>query len=145
MKYYRYMSFEEFHDMGLGLTIVGHQFPNNRTASSGVCFLGEKTLIESNTNRQDSPVYYSALDCYSFMSGIVSSDVLVEFEVEDGIMTESWGIYADPIDYSDWYSIISVVEYCIPYYDRELITPVRYCVDVSTHRRGTTPVWYNYH
>lgn len=146
MKYYRFMSFEEFHKMGLGLPIVGHEFPDNRTMSSGVCFLGEWTLIESAIDERGNPVQYSALDCYdAFLGGIVSSDVLVEFEVEDGIMSESWGIYADPINYWDWYARISIVEYCTPYYDRELITPVRYCVDVDTYRRGTAPVWYDYH
>lgn len=109
MKYYRYMSEKELNKLLKGDIIEG-RIHKARTSSVGVCFLGEST----NVHGAD----WNAIECYEFLSGIVSSDVLVEFDTEIKL-NESWGIYADPAPYSGWFDTISITEYCIGSYSLE--------------------------
>lgn len=118
MKVYRYMSFHEFNLMEAGVTIVGRSYHDANTDSVGVCFLPELTYVRDGEA-------WTADKCLEFMSGIVTNDVLVEFETNE-TMTESWGEYADP--YGDYDDTISIMELCIPQYNRSSMIPVRYAM-----------------
>lgn len=104
------------------------KFSKNRTNSEGFCFLGEKTAI-SNMKIQKK-VYFSPLACNSFLYGIVSNFVIVEFEVPKSSMAlikESHGIYADPFA-KDFNAVICITEFNMPEYDDEILHPTKYCL-----------------
>lgn len=143
MKLYRYMSAQEFNDLCIGMDMVNEN-PHEccATNSIGFCFLGEHTK-EHYGDRVFSPT-----DCYDFLSGIVSPDVLVEFDAPDDAVSESYGTYADPDDYDcDLFNIarIGITEYCTTHYSRDTFRPLRYCIPY--HYRGAYPaeeaIWYN--
>lgn len=138
MKLYRYMSIEEFNYVCLGLDMVNkNRHKYCRTGSVGFCFLGEHTK-ELYGDRVFSPD-----GCYRFLSGIVSRDVLVEFDAPDGAVSESYGTYADPDDYNcDLFdgALISITEYCTTHYSRDTFRPMRYCIPDPWAREF---VWYN--
>ena len=123
MKYYRYMSFAEFVTILQGGTIESSGRCNRcRTTSNGVCFLGEHTDVKGHD--------YSAIDCFEFLSGIVSEDILVEFEA-DLMPMNGIGCYAIPehlcSDYAErFYGKMSVQEYYVHSYSRSTFTPVAY-------------------
>lgn len=125
MKVYRFMSFKEFNKMLAGVPIVGRKSFNARTSSSGICFLPEVVKFNSSDGEEYE---FCPSACFCFLNGIVSSDVLVEFET-DREFQESYGIYADPC--GSYYDCICIRELCIPEYDREILIPLRYCVDVA--------------
>lgn len=134
MKYYRYMSTKEFSLLCAGCDIKGKSSFKARTNSMGVCFLAEKTEAVTEDNRLE---HYTPETAFRFLSGIVSEDVLVEFETETEL-SESWGIYADPQSpYFD--GTMTVTEYNIPFYNRDIMHPVRYTI--PTYRNKW--VWYN--
>lgn len=144
MKFYRYMSLEEFAKLSNGCDICGHKHHARRTSSNGVCFLGEHTTFVSYWDYDDAKEYtFSALDCYSFLSGIVSSDVLVEFEADSNILTESYGLYADPIN-MDYDTIIDIKEYCISMYNRDIMHPIRYTLGDSDGKFTDNSIWYDF-
>ena len=151
MKLFRYMSIREFSMMSSGCDIVGKSdFSNCRTNSAGICFLGEETRFTSHIEvyREKTDSFeteevrscYSPINCLAFLSGIVSEDVLVEFEVEnpDGLR-ESFGVYADPVN-GDYDAVICITEYCIDSYNRDVFVPTRYAM-VSDYRSA---VWYDF-
>lgn len=84
-------------------------------------------------------IEFSPEQCYSFLRGIVSDDLLVEFEVESSEIKESEGTYSNPIDQDD---LIDIVEYCADDYDRDRFVPLRYAVqkDVFSNKFD----WYNF-
>lgn len=115
MKIYRYMSNREFTLLMSGETIVGpKQFAAN-TSSTGVCFLPEqiRTASENEYNPTLSPC-----EAFKYLSGIVSSDKLVEFEVNPGMESKfrkSYGRYASL--YGGWDDRMGADEICTPYFD----------------------------
>lgn len=120
---FRYMSEKEFYLVTSGNVIVGKRHFRARTNSSGVCFLPSEVEFYSNGIKYQ----FTPEQCFEFMSGIVCDEVLVKFEVIDADLTESYGVYADPIDLG-WFSRITITELCIPYYDMEMLKPVAYAV-----------------
>ena len=74
-KYYRYMSFDEFSKLASGCDIIGKRHHKARTSSSGICFLGEYTVI--NSDNAISQFTFSPEQCLNFLLGIVTNDVLV--------------------------------------------------------------------
>ena len=125
MKVYRYMSLKEFSKMSAGCDIVGKVFHAAHTTGHGVFFLPETCG-------------YAPERFLDFLSGIVTSDVMVEFEVNCPY-DDSYGTYADP-DNWDWYSTITVHEVCVEKYNRDEMIPVRYYIpDDYFGNHGT---WY---
>ena len=120
---FRYMSEKEFNLVTSGNVIVGKRYFKARTNSSGVCFLPDRVKFHSDGIEYE----FSPEQCFEFMSGIVCDEVLVKFEVVDADLTESYGVYADPIN-QDWFARISIKELCIPYYDRDMLKPVAQAV-----------------
>lgn len=136
MRYYRYMSIEEMRLMACGVDIIGHRHDDALTSSRGVCFLGEKTLVESTNDSFE----FSPVQCYEFLAGIVSKDVLVEFE-SDMQLKHTVGVYASPFS-DDWDDMALADEYCIPSYNREIMRPVRYTVDFGYYSKNTQ--WWDF-
>lgn len=135
MKFYRYMSMKEFQKMSAGCDIFGKNSFKARTNSEGVCFLGENTLVDDRD--------FSPIQCYIFLNGIVSSDILVEFEAADGVeLEEAFGIYADP--YGDYYDCMSITEYNLPMYNRDIMRPVRYCMG-NPYGFSVRDEWYEFY
>ena len=125
MKVFRFMSMREFDKMNAYCPITGKKSFAARTKSTGVCFMSEEDY---------QPNY-----AYAFLKGIVSADIVVEFEVDPSELTESWGIYADPL--GDYFDTIEAREYCAPSYDRERFVPVRYGIP-RLYNRGID--WYTF-
>lgn len=127
-KFYRYMSMSEFDKLMLGLTIHGKSKFNARTNSTGICFLGEHTeIVSTNEDGETTTVDFSPLDCYRFLGGIVSNNILVEFEADTTILSATTGVYADPLN-MDEYARVSITEYCIPEYNNSVMRPLAYCL-----------------
>lgn len=130
MKLFRYMSEREFALLTAGVEIVGKRRFNARTTSSGVCFLAETVEIF----RDSHDLTVSPQWCFKFLHGVVSGDVLVEFECDaPERVRESEGIYADPL--GDYYDTLAAVEFCTPRYDRTWMRPVAYYVYSNDWRR----------
>lgn len=122
--YYRWMSFKEFNKMSAGCDIVGRQYHNARTSSRGVCFLPERTIFMAS----DGKAYgYAPQETERFLSGIVTRDVLVGFQ-ENVTLTPAVATYADPENTWDYYARISIVEYNLPHYNRDMMVPVTYYI-----------------
>lgn len=134
MKAYRYMSMKEFTKMSSGCSMTNlSTFNNCRTNSVGFCFLPEEVLCI----RFEDSYTMSPEEALAFLRGIVSDDVLVEFEAPEECFQKSEGIYADP--FGDYYDRILVEELCASEYDRDKFVPLRYamvCYD------GVT--WYTF-
>ena len=139
MKVYRYMGMVEFNHMLWGADIIGrNSFENMRTTSDGVCFLTE--TVEGKTDFGEE-ISYSAVDAYWFLMGIVSDDVLVEFEVADDFFNHTYGNYCHaPFNDCD----MTIGELCTPYYNRDICKPLRYCVP-DIYRDGNSPHWFDCH
>lgn len=139
MKVYRYMSFREFQLVTSGVELVynSNRWAGARTSSQGYCFLGEDTTVRSSVERlnpetdeleEAEPVEFDPIGCYSFLAGIVSKDVLVEFEVtKTSNLQESSGVYADP--FGGWSDYCEVTEYCTQSYSRDSLVPTKYTCD----------------
>ena len=94
MKLYRYMSIEEFIKMcgGIHLTYTGILTENITgllTNSIGFCFLGENTTFVVNGMTEEGfelgTYTYTPENCEWFLGGVVSPDILVEFQATDDI------------------------------------------------------------
>lgn len=134
MKFYRFMSEREFIKMSAGCPMTNNNpHSNRRTASVGFCFLGEKT-------EDDNGNVYTPESCIEFLSGIVSSDILVEFEGNEDVLNESYGVYANPMT-SDWDDFITIPEYCTCEYDREMLVPTRYAIPGKRYHEYE---WYSF-
>lgn len=113
-KLYRYMSIYEFLKMSIGNKIqpLSDYSKTKKTSSKGICFLGEKSF-DSDDYFRETPE-----SCRSFLGGIVSKDILVEFELENPEdITESFGVYD---------TVGKIPEYWLESYDKNKITPLRY-------------------
>jgi len=106
MTVFRYMSFEEFNDFKIGKTLVNHTDHSKEhcTNSKGFCFLDECD--------------HSPESAYEFLSGIVSDDVCVRFEVDDELLTMAYGTYADPFG-NNWNDNMTIDEYCCESYNNK--------------------------
>lgn len=140
MKVYRYMSFAEFNKMSIGCTMTNDsKHKGCRTSSVGFCFLAEENKFYSYGCEEE--VSLSADACYMFLCGIVSDDVLVEFEVAEGFeLGVDYGIYADP--YGGWDDpSICIDEYTTMSYSRDELIPTRYAIKNEDTDRFN---WFNF-
>lgn len=128
MRLYRYMSMKEFEKLSAGCDLVNkNHFQKCRTESEGFCFLSE------NCNG------YDPIHALAFLHGIVTEDILIEFEVDSKFITKSSGLYNDPSHDCDF---IEVVEYCTRSYNRDTFKPLRYCLPDFYNLKDTT--WYTF-
>lgn len=126
MKVYRYMSLNEFNKMSAGCEIIGRKSFRAYTESKGICFLPESVRFESESvDSEFLEVCFSPADCLRFLSGIVTDEVLVEFEAAEGYLSESRAFYADPVN-MDPDATIEITELCAPSYNRNIFQPLRY-------------------
>ena len=141
MKAYRWMSKKEFQKLMAGCDInVVRRRRTTRTTGKGIFFFPEDyfktwmTDFPDFVSKQPSPEFSS-----KFLSGIVSQDVLVEFDVQCEPEI-SYGVYANPYT-GDWDDYIEVDELCVPFYNRETMVPIRYFIQDSIYNsiKGT---WY---
>lgn len=136
MKLYRYMSNKELQKLMAGIKMYPNvNFHKAKTDSEGFCFLGEKTIVQYG----DEDYCFSPENCIRFLSGIVTNEVLVEFEANVSLVKESWGCYSDP--FGDYDDSIFITEYCAKTYDRDNFIPTRYALVPDFEVRNT--IWYN--
>ena len=129
------MSMREFTKMNSGCPMTNlSTFGCCRTSSKGFCFLPEEVVcIEKFGDR-----YVTKPEkAWEFLSGIVSDDILVEFEAPEECLQKTNGIYADPL--GDYYDRILVEELCTSEYDRDTFIPLRYAMV-----RYGNATWYAY-
>lgn len=119
MKFYRFMSRKEFNKMSSGVDIVGKESFKARTTSTGVCFLAEKVVCHDVTRNY----ILSPEKTLDFLYGVVNNEVLVEFNT-DIELRQSTGVYASLC--GGWCDTMTVEEYCIPSYNRDIMKPLRY-------------------
>ena len=125
MKFYRYMSIAEFAKVTAGVPLVYCNGAHKaRTSSEGFCFLPEVIRFTSEDGTENEMTPEQAI---RFLSGIVTDDVLVEFEADSATLHEGFGIYADPYC-CYWDAVIAVTEYSCDAYSRETMEPLRYNV-----------------
>jgi len=128
MKFYRYMSIEEFVKMSTGKDMQANyhqQFTHNNTNSKGFCFLASKTVGKSTRN--DETYEFSAEECLKFLGGIVCNEILVEFEDTDTLEWEwnyGYGRYANLYDHGD----MIINEYSLLEYNKSDLKPLRYVI-----------------
>lgn len=128
MKLYRYMSINEFLKLMSGEKLTNtNKFSMNRTDSEGFCFLGEETAYQHGYDHDEGQILtYDALSCLQFLKGIVSDEILVEFNPSESAIKklhEGTGIYSDPQgDYGD---LICITEYSTTEYDKDAFNPNR--------------------
>lgn len=128
MKLYRYMSINEFLKLMSGEKLTNtNKFSMNRTDSEGFCFLGEETASQHGYDHEEGQILtYDALSCLQFLKGIVSDEILVEFNPSESAIKklhEGTGIYSDPQgDYGD---LICITEYSTTEYDKDAFNPNR--------------------
>ena len=105
MKVFRFMSQEEFDKLQNGETLINtDNHKDLNTNSVGFCFM----------DCED----YSPESAYEFLDGIVSEDIVVQFEVDESLLTKSGGMYADPD--GEWFlSRMWVDEYCCTSYNNK--------------------------
>lgn len=124
------MSEEEFSKLTSGCDIVGRRAFQARTNSSGICFMRETVTVRG--------VVLHPEDYLAFLSGIVTDDVMVEFECKCAV-NDTWGVYADPLSDAGWYDTFACDEVCVPVYNRETMVPLRYYIPGRWGKEGT---WY---
>ena len=117
MIFYRYMSQIEFNKYLNYQTI----YPTGRWKCNGICFLSEKTKVISWKN---NIFYLSPIECLDFLTGIVTEEVLCQFEINNNIITPQLSTYADynwehslDYDYDNPETLCTVKEYILPYYN----------------------------
>lgn len=126
MKVIRGMSLKEFEAMANGCLM--ENFKDHRkmcnSESVGFCFLPETVTFHSVFTGKDESM--SAIDIFfKSLFGIVSNDVIVEFEVLQSL-TPSKGIYHAPCDSTyDFYTVV-LPELCCTNYTRDTLKPLRY-------------------
>lgn len=122
MRVFRFMSMDEFKKYQIGDTLSNdkkHHDCGQKTDSVGFCFMDCDDHCP---------------ECaYEFLSGIVSDDVCVVFEVDESLLTKSEGTYAAPLINDDvgWFSTMNVDEYCCQSYDKTNFKLLKYCFNVS--------------
>lgn len=127
MKVYRYMSRKEFDLLQSGASLHNDTIRDESYSNAhGFCFLAETTTFTTANYDGDEQDYtYSPEDCLCFLDGIVTEDVLVEFEVKDfEILRQGFGSYMNPIS-TEYDMFITITEYSSTYYDKYLLKPLR--------------------
>ena len=114
MYVFRFMSSKEFEKFQSGETLTNTKFHGAMHASKaiGFCFL--------ELNELDDIPY-----CFSFLTGIVSEDVLVIFKAPREIFKKSLGRFSD-INSSDFFSTILCPEYSLTQYSPANLELVSY-------------------
>lgn len=140
MKLYRYMSNREFSMLLAGTPMVNRRnhATHAHTDSVGFCFLPETVRFNSNDGSRHYEL--TAPQCIDFLSGIVTNDVLVEFDIHDEDSVRSgFGVYADP--QGGFFDTVVIEEFSVECYDRDSFVPVRYgMVDEFTTKCEWYPV-----
>ena len=131
MKYYRFMSKDEFRKVIDGETLVSRLDHSSyaRSNSVGFCFLREDSYVSGEEN--EYPVFnWRSTDsapeqARDVIGGVCGSDeMFVEF-IDAGVaMAKSRGTYADFSSF-DFYARADVEEYCCVKYDNSTLIPVR--------------------
>lgn len=122
------MSINEFLKLMSGEKLTNtNKFSMNRTDSEGFCFLGEETAYQHGYDHEEGQILtYDALSCLHFLKGIVSDEILVEFNPSESAIKklhEGTGIYSDPQgDYGD---LICITEFSTTEYDKDAFNPNR--------------------
>ena len=118
MKVYRFMSREELDKYLAGKTLENKtdwkNNAHNRSSSVGFCFFGDDIPIE---------------DRLHYVSGIVSFQVIAEFEADSRKLKQSVGFYRDLAKDNGvgWPPpIMAVTEYCTRRYSRESFRLIRF-------------------
>ena len=126
MIFYRYMSHKEFNKYLNYQTI----YPIDRWNCNVICFLSEKTKVIS---WKDNIFYLSPIECLDFLTGIVTEEVLCQFEINKNIITPQLSTYADynwehslDYDYNNPETLCTVKEYILPYYNYHNATLLSY-------------------
>lgn len=134
MKVYRYMSNNEFNMLTAGCTISGANSICSlcNTTSNGVCFIADNTDVDG--------VDFDALECYDFLNGVVSDDVLVCMEISEDKLNIGYGVYAHP--FGGFYDTVTIKEYCIDEYSIDDVTILAYNVDFSGYKNRNK--WYEW-
>ena len=124
MKLYRYMSTDEFHRFNCGMVITGKDHRRKyRTSSVGVCFLGEQVNGYDEGSCEPLPACHPR-DCYQFLSGIVSDELLVCLEIDEQVISLSDARYAAP--FGGWGDYIRVEEFTVPEYSLDTARLISY-------------------
>jgi hypothetical protein len=110
MKVYRYMSSEELKKFQKGeeiLPLIDHKASGKATdAGKELCFLPERILFKDSRGTLNT---FTPIEAYEFMSGVVSDEFLIEFEVLNKAMfKEGSARYADP--YGAFFDTIRIKE-----------------------------------
>lgn len=129
MKLYRYMSAKEYELLMAGETLENRKtFTNARTDSQGFCFLPEiiNFSVYDEDAEEEIDFEYTPEMALEFLSGIVTAEILVEFDVHPSLVRQSYGVYADPTWISGWDGRIEITEYCAPTYSKDTFIPRRY-------------------
>jgi len=117
------MSIEEFLKMSKGLDMKPYNVSHYNleiTNSEGFCFIGEKTIGESENGES---FVFDPEESFSFLGPTVNDDILVEFEAPDDInIKEGYGKYHNPHDGA----IMTINEYSLMEYNKDIIKPVRF-------------------
>ena len=128
MKVYRYMSNAEFNKLINGQSLHNPKVRNTACSNScGFCFLAETTTFTTRDfDGQEKTYEYTPEECSSFLDGIISEDVLVEFDVLDtNLLNCGFGVYMNPVTVR--YDVtIRISEYSCHTYDRTVLRPIRY-------------------
>ena len=120
MKVFRFMSKKEFKLFKSGKTLINDAEHKKvyDSDSVGFCFFDEDDY---------SPEY-----AYEFLSGIVSNDVCVRFEVDKSLLIKSHGIYADPFG-DNFFSTMGATEYCCTSYNNKDFKMLSYSIGFSDY------------
>lgn len=104
MRLYRYMSQDEFNKFLTGTEMVHED--RHKWGVEEFCFLPETVKFyswkedyddESGRTGEYVDYSYTAEECYAFMTGVVSEDILACFEIpQEFVEASHGGIYADP-------------------------------------------------
>jgi hypothetical protein len=116
------MSVKELKMIMNGQTVKGQLQEDVRSSTdneANVCFLGEVTTFREVGEDHA----YTADQCYEFLSGIVSEEILVEFETNTTLQ-HGRGRYASPYGFGS--TSIYIDEYYVPEYSTVDFTITRY-------------------
>ena len=121
MKVYRYMGKNEFQNLLHGQTLKNNTVYSSkgyRSGSAGFCFLPEIVVADGAT--------FNPVESFSFLSGIVSPEFFVEFEIIDAsFFVTSTGVYRNPRAFDDA-EMMNITELCLSSYDYRKLCPIRF-------------------
>ncbi|MFR2774847.1 MAG: hypothetical protein ACLTBR_03340 [Anaerostipes sp.] len=138
MKFYRYMSLEEFDKLTRGEELVNlENFAETKNSTAvGFCFLPEWTIAsgyaEDVYTDEYEEMWYEldAVEMHSVLNTTSIFDeekILVEFEGDKNLFHKSEASYVNPFTQT-LDSGISVEELCATRYNRDILRPIRYAM-----------------